>query len=119
MLTAIKKFIQKKATAIKSMATPACIMSAIACTTPLVFAAPTAEGLIGKILGVIFTIAGYIGILLLVWGVIMLVLAIRNEDGDSKSRAVLFIVVAIVLITLGAVFDPVMRYIGYAQTTTT
>ena len=115
MFTAIKKFIKEKTAAIKNMAVPACIISAIACTTPLAMAAPTAEGLIANIVGVIFTIAGYIGILLFVWGVIMLVLAIRNEDGDSKSRAVLFIIVAIVLITLGAVFDPVMKYLGYSQ----
>jgi uncharacterized membrane protein HdeD (DUF308 family) len=85
----------------------------MAASTSVALAAdPTPDGIIGAILNVIFKIAGYIGILLLVWGIVVLVLAIRNEDADSKSRAVLFIVVAIVLICLGAVFKPVMDAIG-------
>ena len=84
-----------------------CFIAILVLTTPIAMAA-TAEEIIGKLLGVIFKIAGYIGVLLLIWGIIMLVLAIRNEDADSKSRAVLFIVVAIVLITLGSLFKPVL-----------
>ena len=73
---------------------------------------PTPEGIIKELLKVIFDIAKWIGILLLAWGAITLVLAIRNEDADSKSRAVLFLVVAIVLICLGSVFSDVLTAIG-------
>ena len=82
-------------------------------TTLLPFAAePTPEGIINALLTTIFNIAKWIGILLLAWGIITLVLAIRNEDADSKSRAVLFIIVAIVLICLGSVFSGVLDAIG-------
>ena len=112
MFQKLTGFFAKKKQQIKTLGIPACIATAIAAATPIALAAPTADGLINAILNVIFTIAGYIGILLLVWGIVVLVLAIRNEDADSKSRAVLFIVVAIVLICLGSVFKPVMDVLG-------
>ena len=113
MLTAFKKFIQKKKSAIKTWSVPACITAALTVTTPLAMAAPKPEAIISSLLNTIFDIAGYIGVLLLAWGIITLVLAIRNEDADSKSRAVMFIVVAIALICLGALFGPVMKLLGY------
>ena len=116
MFNKFKNFIQKKTTTMKNIIAFACMMVTGVCITPLVFATNgdlTTSGLILKLLGVIFKIAGFIGILLLVWGIIMLALAIRNEDGDSKSKAVLFIVVAIVTTTLGFILAPVMNYIGY------
>ena len=117
MLTKLKSFFAKKKQKNHVLSTLACIAATIACTTSFALAAnPSADGLIGAILNIIFTIAGYIGVLLLVWGIVILVLAIRNEDADSKSRAVLFIVVAIVLICLGSVFKPVMDLLGFTIT---
>ena len=113
MIEKFKNFFAKKK---NQLGLPACLITAIASTTTMAMAAPTAEGLIGEILKVIFKIAGYIGVLLLVWGVVVLVLAIRNEDADSKSRAVLFIVVAIVLLCLGSLFGPLMTLAGFSIT---
>ena len=112
MLNAIKKFFEGKKNSLKNLSIPACVAAATASASTFAFAV-TAEDLIGQILKTIFTIAGYIGVLLLVWGIVILVLAIRNEDADSKSRAVLFIVVAIALICLGALFGPVLQLLGY------
>lgn len=109
MFKKIKESITKNAIALKAMLTPVSIVATLGATAPFVLAEEVeANAIIGSLLGSILTIASYIGILLLVWGLIMLVLAIRNEDADSKSRAVLFIVVAIVLIAFKSIFAGVL-----------
>lgn len=62
--------------------------------TSFAFAAPSASAggasaktLVQNLLGYVFAIFKYIGWLLLAWGVGQLVLAFKNEDADSKSRA--------------------------------
>lgn len=62
-----------------------------------------AAGMVSTLLGYIFGIFQYIGILLLAWGVGQLVLAFRNEDGDSKSRAIMLILSSIVLMSIGTI----------------
>ena len=59
-----------------------------------------AASVVNKIVDLVFTIFTYIGILLLVWSIGMLVLAFKNEDADSKSRAMMMLVVSAVLIGL-------------------
>ena len=61
----------------------------------------------------IFDIVQGIGILCLVLGVIMLVLAIKSEDPEAKTRAILIIVVAIVLIFIGPILNPIFSELGY------
>lgn len=61
------------------------------------------DGLMGGVLDIIFKIFRYIGILLLVWSIGMLVLAFKNEDADSKSRAMMMMVVSVVLVGIEAV----------------
>ena len=67
------------------------------------FATGTADQKMAQItksmLSVIYLMAKYIGILLAAWGVIQLILAFKNEDADSKSRAMMLIVCAIALIS--------------------
>ncbi len=43
-----------------------------------------------------------IGVLLLAWGVGMLVLAFKNEDAESKSRAMMLIAVSVALVGIGS-----------------
>lgn len=69
------------------------------------FAHATAESLVTNLLGYVFAIFKYIGWLLLAWGVGQLVLAFKNEDADSKSRAMMLIVTAIVLTSIGTIFN--------------
>lgn len=63
------------------------------------------KGLMNKVLDIIFKIFRYIGILLFVWSVGMLVLAFKNEDADSKSRAMMMMVVSVVLVAIKSVVD--------------
>lgn len=65
----------------------------------------TAKSLVQGMLGYVFTIFKYIGWLLLAWGIGQLVLAFKNEDADSKSRAMMLIVVAIILTVIGTIFN--------------
>lgn len=71
-------------------------------TTPTAFAdvSPNTDigSIVPKIVGIITQIFFYIGILLLAWSIGMLVLAFKNEDADSKSRAMLLLVVSAALI---------------------
>lgn len=65
----------------------------------------TAKGLVTNLLGYVFGIFKYIGWLLLACGIGQLVLAFKNEDADSKSRAMMLIVVAIILTCIGTIFN--------------
>ena len=46
--------------------------------------------------------------MLLAWGIGQLVLAFKNEDADSKSRAMLVIMAAILLTLVGAIVKAVV-----------
>jgi hypothetical protein len=63
------------------------------------------SALMNKLLDVITTIFLYIGVLLLAWSIGMLVLAFKNEDADSKSRAMMLLVVSVVLIGLDGILN--------------
>lgn len=52
-----------------------------------------------------FTMFKYIGFFLLVWGVGQLVLAYRNDDSDSKVRAIMAIACGAALFGLKTLFD--------------
>lgn len=65
----------------------------------------SAKTLVTNMLGYVFAIFKYIGWLLLAWGIGQLVLAFKNEDADSKSRAMMLIVVAIILTVIGTIFN--------------
>lgn len=64
--------------------------------------------LFDNVLGVIYKIFRYIGILLLAWSIGMLVLAFKNEDADSKSRAMMMAVVSIVLVGIPSIINTVL-----------
>lgn len=84
-------------------------LTAITATAmPMSTYALQASGLMQSILNIIYDIFKYIGVLLLAWSVGMLVLAFKNEDADSKSRAMMMMVVSIALIGIGAVIGPIV-----------
>lgn len=75
---------------------------------PVLFAANTtvsADDLVGTILGFIVKIFFYIGVILLLWAIGQLVLAFKNDDADSKSKAAMLLVVSIILMVIKPVFD--------------
>lgn len=82
-----------------------------ALSTTSVFALPSgdmdADSMMTKIIGQILNIVRYIGIVLLVWGVIQLVMAFKNEDGDSKSRAAMMLGISIVLIGMKSLLNAI------------
>lgn len=109
----IVSFVKEKKNAIKSwmygiMATMTVGMTAVPAFCPpaggvTVNTTTTDMGvLVGGIASVILQIFQYIGVLLLIWGVGQLVLAFKNEDADSKSRAMMLILASIALIGLKA-----------------
>ncbi len=79
--------------------------AAVAVMGTTVVAHASAQKLVTNLLGYVFAIFKYIGWLLLAWGVGQLVLAFKNEDADSKSRAMMLLVVAIILTSLGTIFN--------------
>ena len=81
------------------------IASAALVGTSFASAETSAKDLVQGMLGYVFTIFKYIGWLLLAWGIGQLVLAFKNEDADSKSRAMMLIVVAIILTVIGTIFN--------------
>lgn len=75
-----------------------------------------ASDLISTVLGVICDIFLAIGVLLLAWSVGMLFLAFKNEDADSKSRAMMMAVVSIVLIAFKGILGTVLKSAGTSFT---
>lgn len=64
-----------------------------------------ATGMISTLVNFIFQIFRWIGVLLAAWAIGQLVLAFKNEDADSKSRAIMLLLVSIALIGAKTVFD--------------
>ena len=83
-------------------------IATLAATSAIPFAANSASTMVNKLLGYIFGIFFWLGILLLAWGVGQLVLAFKNEDADSKSRAMLVIMAAILLTVVGKIVSNVV-----------
>ena len=48
----------------------------------------------------ICNIVFYIGIIMLAWGLGMLVLSFKTEDADSKVKATMLVIVAVILISI-------------------
>lgn len=85
---------------------------------PTAFAAGTTTGnaVVNAILDVVYMMAFYIGLILLAWSVVMLVLALKNEDADSKSRAIMLIAVSIALLCVGTLLEPILNAAGFTTT---
>lgn len=102
----------------KNLRNGALAMSAapVEAVMPTAFAADTTEDNIVKTIleKVVLKIAFYIGIILLAWSIIMLVLAFKNEDADSKSRAIMLIVVSVVLIAVGPILKAILNSAGFS-----
>jgi len=79
--------------------------AAIAGSTLNVFAAEDAKTLVNLLTDQIFNIFRYIGILLLAWSIGSLVLAFKDEDANSKSKAMMMAVCSILLISVKTIFS--------------
>lgn len=76
----------------------------------------TGNKVVNAVLDVVFDMAFYIGIILLAWSVVMLILALKNEDADSKSRAIMLVAVSIALVGVGTLLKPILSAAGFNLT---
>ncbi len=76
----------------------------------------TGNAVVNAVLDVVFDMAFYIGIILLAWSVVMLILALKNEDADSKSRAIMLVAVSIALVGVGTLLKPILKAAGFTLT---
>lgn len=92
--------------------------SAFVAMVPTAFASGSATGnkVVNAVLDVVFDMAFYIGIILLAWSVVMLILALKNEDADSKSRAIMLVAVSIALVGVGTLLKPILQAAGFTLT---
>lgn len=72
----------------------------------------TMNDLMNGILGIIFTIFRYVGILLLVWAIVQIVMAFKNDDADSKQKGMVLAVIAVVLTTISLTINPILKAAG-------
>lgn len=101
-----EKFNVKKAAVVTYFTSLAISMNALATPAPTGSVTVTlgddvsSDSLIGSAIGVILTFIRGVGVILLVWGFAQLILAFKNEDADSKSRAIMAIMVGVALTAL-------------------
>ena len=65
------------------------------------------DDMFGNLVGIVCKIFFYIGSILLVWAIGQLILAFKNEDADSKSRAIQVLVVAILAMSIAPIYTAV------------
>lgn len=65
----------------------------------------TIDTVLSSVLGIMFAMATYIGIALFAWGIIMLFLAIKNEDPESKSKAIMTAVAGAALFSITGILS--------------
>lgn len=114
----IKK-LKAKSRTLKRIIVPACAtILSVPALTNAEDKKGTASGLVNSLLSYIFTIFFWIGVLLFTWGVGQMVLAFKNEDADSKSRAMMLIVVSIILTAIGTIVNGVFSGHGVSAVST-
>ena len=62
---------------------------------------------------IIFTIAFYVGAIIIVGGVFNWIMAQKDENADSQSRAIKFIIVGFALCCLKVIVSPVINTLGF------
>lgn len=72
----------------------------------------TISEILGNMISVVGTIFTAVGIILAVYSVGQLILAFKNEDADSKSRASTLLIVSIILIAFPAIVEG-LDLVGY------
>lgn len=82
------------------------------CMLPVLATAATPAKGVGLLIGYVLKIFQYIGALLLVWAIAQLILAFKNEDADSKSRAMMMLMVGVILCVLKPVVQGVLGAMG-------
>lgn len=93
----------------------AAAMSAMMTVAPVAMITPDGvdiEKIMGSVLGIIFTIAMWVGVVMAVFGLFSLVLSFKNDDADAKSRATQTFIVGASLIGLKMLAGVLLTNIG-------
>ena len=78
--------------------------------TPEVYAYDTKDA-VNDILDIVYDIFKYVGIVLTLWGAGAFIMAYRNEDAESKTRAVMSLVAGISLVSIKTLFDDMITHL--------
>ena len=111
MFKKLKQFMADKAKKAEQALAPALAAGAAVGVIPTVYAdtGNAADEAITAIIDIVFQIFKYIGIVLALWGAGSLILAFKNEDADSKTRAIMSLIVGISLVALDALFGDMVE----------
>jgi hypothetical protein len=111
IMNLISKVSDKTLTKVRNFSITGFIMS-LPMTVALAAGQVNPDEIVGKTVGTIGRIGLYVGIILLAWGIFQLVMAFKNEDADSKSRAILVIVAAALLCAMDTILNAVCSAAG-------
>lgn len=116
MFQKTKNFVKTQAKKMEKAVAPMLMVGAAIGLMPTVYADPTGtlDSTLGKIVDMVLSIFRYIGIILALWGVGSLVMAFKNEDADSKSRAIMSLVVGVILMFLKTFVEPILKAAGFS-----
>ena len=101
---------------VKMVQAGSALATSLCCMSMISMAAVNTADIFGTLIGYICQIFLYIGIIIMVWAVGQLVLAFKNEDADSKSRAVMVMVCSIILMSVGQIVKTVLDSTGTGVT---
>ncbi len=111
MLEKIRNFKFKSIAAIMS------VLSVSAFSSIFAFAAgesggtgdPDIANIIGQFLGYVKDVFIVIGVLLIAWGIGQLALAFKDDNPESKSRAMMMIATAAILVGVGSLMESIVN----------
>lgn len=66
------------------------------------------DKIVSKVVGLVLLIARYIGIVFMAWGLVMLALAMKNEEPESKQKAIMLLVGGCFCIGITVVYNAVI-----------
>lgn len=111
--TKITKKMANSKFAKKIIATSGILSSAVIGVIPAYAASSgNAKTLAGDAVGTVVTVMQYVGALLGVWALAQLFLAFKNEDADSKSRAMMTLMASILLVCIKPIASAIARTAG-------
>ena len=74
------------------------------------------SSIIGEFLGYVQDVFIVIGILLIAWGIGQLALAFKDDNPESKSRAMMMIATAAILVGVGGLMTSIISTLGFGIT---
>jgi len=77
--------------------------------TPTLCAENQMQAIMMQMLDIIYTIARFIGIAILVYGVVSWILAMKDENADGQTRAIKYVVVGVALIAVKSFATPIVN----------